>query len=50
MLWRTFDWYIQYSGGLRLLVGVRFCTELIYVIICPVPPAGFSIMLQYSNM
>lgn len=50
MLWRTLDWYMQYSGGLCLLVGVRFCTELIYVIICSVPPAGFSKLLEYSNI
>lgn len=50
MLWRTFDWYMQYSGTLCLLVGVRFRTELIHVIMCPVPPAGVCARPQLSDM
>lgn len=30
------------GGGVCLLVGVRFCTELIYVILCAVLPTGCS--------
>lgn len=50
MWWRTLSWYMQYSKGLCLLMGVRFCTELMYAIICSLPPAGFSILLEYSNI
>ena len=51
MFLRTLDQYIQYiGGGVSLLVGVTFCTELMYVIICPVPPAGSGTLMKYSNM
>lgn len=36
--------------GVRLLAGVTFYTKLIYVIICSVPPAGFSMLWEYLNI
>lgn len=37
-------------GVLCLLGGVRFCIELMYVILCPAQPTGFSGVLQYVHV
>lgn len=37
-------------GVLCLLAGVRFCIELMYVILCPAQPTGFSGVLQYVHV
>lgn len=53
MLWRTFNWYIQFGrrgGRVCLLVGVRFSTELIHMIISPLQPTDLRIILHFSNM